>query len=527
MEIQGYLLIDSARLKNITTDSFIDKLSAKKFELETFIKDADKNIKALKDNIEEQEKIVTNLESKQATNIIIKKGYYKLSNKYDYEAFKDAIQNNKFNNSLFRYNDYSITWQGSASAFDVYWAGVDDAKTISLTDGELAQNMNAIIAANELKSKLTTRKLILVAEKPQKEAQLKSIDEILNKNSSVTIKLDKHKMFVEGKKITDEEYLISLTGRCLVRDVVPQVTDDIEKPLPYDRYNIINRVIRMKLDNNLNILSHDAFELIAYEVDELIPIPADTFAGTSIVNILEANDYKYEEVKSVIDSGLKEIERVKLPELDWENMFKRGGGNYADIYLKPDFSKITDGRIETETITQSTGISESKQVWKGNYPLDRLIYTIQSNLDILMANRKINGDAYGNLYATLLVQAIQSSTVLEQARLQAYEQASQFQIKSMIEYYLGAITAKLNVVKTLAEVSTAFLQKSILQAQIKLYNIQTNGFKANNINKLFTAQFDGASTAYTSGMLDTPPSILNNSDLMSLYTNVGSDMSVL
>ena len=479
MELQGYLLIDSNKLKTIAEQSYINY----KDELATTIAKTETKITELETTVKELE-----TENTQLTTRI--------------NTLNDKVLN------------------GTAT---------DDEK-------------QELIDKREQKSFNESRILIYKNDIESNNAKITRIKSVLE-NSTIQIKLDKHKMFVEGKiiseepqyddegneiPVTDNKYLVSLTCRCIIKDTVPTIDEDGEQIVQdYDRYQLLNRAITMRLNANLDIIEHDSFELIAYEIDELITIPANSFAGASIVNILEMNDYKYEDIKLVIDTGLEEIKKVKLPDLDWDNMFKRGGGNYADVYLDSNFSKITDGLIETETIKQSTGVTETKQVWKGSYPLDRLIYTIQSNLDILMNNRKINGDAYGNLYATLLVQAIQSATVLEQARIQAYEQASQFQIKSMIEYYLGAINAKLNVVKTLAEVSTTFLNKAVLQAQIKLYNVQMNGFKANNTYKLFNTQYEGASTAYTSGMLDTPPAIMNNSDMCSLYTQVGSDMNIL
>lgn len=480
MELQGYLLIDSNKLKNVGEQAFIDhkeQLAITKAKLETEIEISNDKIKTIET---------------------------------ENNSLTDRI--NTLNNKVLN---------GTATT----------------------EEKEELTEKRELKSSNTSRISIIKTETTAKQSKITNIDKLLTESSSIQIKLDKHKLFVEGKILTTEpqydengqeiitnnnKYIVSLTGRCIIKSLVPIIDEDGEETKQeYDRYQLINRVIKMTLNANLDIIEHDSFELIAYEIDELITIPSNSFVGSSIVNILEMNDYKYEDIKTVIDTGLAEIKKVQLPDLNWDKMFQRNGDDYADVYLNADFSKITDGLIQEETIQQTTGITETKQVWKGTYPLDRLIYAIQSNLDILTANRKINGDAYGNLYATLMVQAIQSATVLEQARIQAYEQASQFQIKSMIEYYLGAISAKLNVVKTLAEVSTTFLNKAVLQAQIKLYNIQMNGFKANNIYKLFNTQYEGASTAYTSGMLDTPPAIMNNPDMLSLYSNVGSDMHIL
>ena len=404
---------------------------------------------------------------------------------------------------------------------------------------EAALNILGANALNDYQTLLNNIKTV--------QTRVKILEVATKDTTNVKVKVDKNTYYIQGKRTgrTDvKEYIFSLVCRVLVKDTTPII--DEQGGTEYDRYSIVNRAVKMICDDNMDIISHDAFDTVAYEqitintdeVDDngrivtedkdlLLTVPADKFKGLSIVDLIDVNDIQYGIIKKIIDTSIDEIQKVQLPDLDWPNIFKRKGGNYADIYLDPAFSQITNGKIETEQVIQTTGVEGTKYVWKGDYPLDRLIYTIQSNLDILMANQKIKGDVYGNLYATMMTQAIQSATVLEQARIQAYEQASQFQIKSMLEYYLGCITAKLNVVKALAEVQVTFLQKSIAKAQVKLYNVQTNGFKSNNINKLFSAQLDGATTSFSAGMTETPPAVYGNAELMSLYTQVGSDMLLM
>ena len=341
------------------------------------------------------------------------------------------------------------------------------------------------------------------------------------------VKLYLNKLYVEGKQTSvDNEYILTVSARCITKDTITSV-DDESTTTEFERYNSITRGIKVTCNANLDILTNEAFQLIEYATGNVVDVAANTLAGSTIVNILETSDVEYGDLKTIIDTALDEIKKVNLPDIDWDNIFKRKGVDYADVYLDSDFSKLTDGEVKSKQEVSATGLTETIYYWEGKWPLDRLIYTIQSNLDILLKNQRIKGDVYGNLYATLMAQAINSATVLEQARIQAYEQASQFQIKSMLEYYLGVITAKLNIMKSLAEVQTQFLQKCIVKAQIKLYYIQSNGFKANNISKLFNAQLDGATTAFSAGMTETPPAVYNNAELMGLYTQVGSDMMLL
>lgn len=339
---------------------------------------------------------------------------------------------------------------------------------------------------------------------------------------STDIRLYENKIYIEGKELEEKnKFSVILKFRCVSRGEVPNV-EELITPQTFDRFTQLSRGIYLTTNNNLDILTHDEFSLIDINENEVV-IPANSLAGVTIVNYLE-NATDSSKVEQIKDKALEELEKINLPALDWENIFKRQGQNYADVYLTPDFSKITDGVITKEQFIDISGVTINRQVWKGNYPLDKFIYVLQSNLDILLANKNITSDMYGNLYATLFQGALQSATVLEQARIQAYEQASQFQIKTLVEYYLGIITAKLNTLKSLAEYDLALLNKGILKAQVKLYSVQTQGFRTNNDNKLFTAQLDGASTAFSAGMLEEPPAPYNNSELASLYTKVATSM---
>ena len=348
----------------------------------------------------------------------------------------------------------------------------------------------------------------------------------INKVSS-DIKIFNNKFYVEGRETAvKNKYSVVISTRCVYQDTVPDVDGLMEVEQKYDHYQYISRGISLTVDDSLNIITHDSFTLVAYSNAELIEIPANTLAGSPIVNILE-NATDSSKIEVIKDKAIDELEKIKLPDIDWDKIFKRQDGPYADIYLKPDFSAITNGKIAEEEILDNTSLPPKtikKQVWKGDYPLDKLIYVLQSNLDLLVHNKKIESSSYGALYAQLFASAMQYAALLEQSRLQAYEQASQFEIKTQVEYYLGVISAKLNTLKSLAEYDISLLNKGLVKSQIKLYDIQAKGFKANNIYKLFNAQLDGASTAFSAGMLETPPATNNSSELMTLYSQVGSDM---
>lgn len=342
------------------------------------------------------------------------------------------------------------------------------------------------------------------------------------------VKLDLNRISIEGGETeVKNTFNCAIILRCIVNSPVPKV-EDSDPDIMYDKYVSITRGIKITTNDNLDILTNDGFTVVKYDLknnaEQVIELPADCLKGLTIVNILE-NSASFGALKDILDNAMKELESVKLPDLDWENIFLRNGKNYADVYLDPSFSSITNGYTETETsINPDTGLEKKKKVWRGEYPLDRMIYTIQSNLDILMENQSIKGDMYSSLYATLFAQALQTSAALEQTRLQLYEQASQFQIKSQIEYYLQAITSKLAVLKALADYEIAVMNKALIKVQTKLYYMQVNGFKAYNSQKVFTAQLDGATTAFSAGMTEYAPSIFNNAELTSLYTNNATNM---
>ena len=578
MEICGYLIVPSTILDNIVDKNTLKSEQAANDEKITELKLAINNttqIQALKDKItvEDSEGNKTEISYDEDINVILQ--YEKLLAQKNallpeynrYLAYAGTYCVNVYQvNDIFGINDNGIESPSDISISDKgikleFKSGnkynvdptiksavmieiqkwVDKYNEMEAIKSEMAKIQTAYDKAIALYGDAVSDIRAYNAQIETLEARQKVLAVVCKDTTDVTVKIDKNMYYVVGKRTsrTDvREYIFALTCRVIISDTTPVI--DGQGGVSYERYSTVTRAIKMVCDENLDIISHDALETVAYSQvnistdadnpsykDVLLPIAADTFKGLSIVDLIDVNDIQYGILKQIIDTSIDEIKKVNLPDLDWPNIFKRKGGNYADIYLDPSFSQITNGRIETEQVIQTTGVDDTKYVWKGDYPLDRLIYTIQSNLDILMANQKIKGDVYGNLYATLMAQAIQSATVLEQARIQAYEQASQFQIKSMLEYYLGCITAKLNVVKALAELQTQFLQKSIAKAQVKLYNVQTNGFKSNNISKLFNAQLDGATTSFSAGMTETPPAVYGNAELMSLYTQVGSDMSLL
>lgn len=201
---------------------------------------------------------------------------------------------------------------------------------------------------------------------------------------------------------------------------------------------------------------------------------------TSIINVLTDSDSKDElnqKIMDVADSLLNQINEEK--------------GN------------ITSGKIDLEPITNPDGSTENRWRWIGNQTLDKLIYTLQSQLDILGKNYGIGVDVLANLYGSLFPQVLSAA----------------------IQHDNAMISARTQVISALAQLTKTQQENVLAKVQSKWYYIQMQAFRANNDQKLFAAQYEGASTAFSSGMTDYQPRINTDEELLSLYGVVKSQFT--
>ena len=170
---------------------------------------------------------------------------------------------------------------------------------------------------------------------------------------------------------------------------------------------------------------------------------------------------------------------------------------------------ITNGQVvEEQLINGVEGVPNNKRVvWQGDYPLDKLIYVIRSNLDILSYNQFLKNDQYAGFYAQLFGKAMELAVDLEKHR-----------ITTLANLYLGLL-------KVLSEYDVSKLQMATARLQCRVYYAQYQGFKSNNINKLFGSQLDGSSSAFAAGMTDVTPPVFNDATLMTTYSQVATAMS--
>ena len=161
---------------------------------------------------------------------------------------------------------------------------------------------------------------------------------------------------------------------------------------------------------------------------------------------------------------------------------------------------LTDGSIKEETATYSDGSTELRWRWSGTKPLDKLIYIMQSQLDILYKNYGVGKDVLATTYASVFPQIIQIG----------------------LQYNSNLLGNKVQVITALSHLRESSYKNILQKVQSKWYYIQMQAFKSNNKQKLFAAQYEGASTAFSAGMTDYQPRINTDEELMTLYGEVSS-----
>ena len=211
---------------------------------------------------------------------------------------------------------------------------------------------------------------------------------------------------------------------------------------------------------------------------------------STIVNLLftHSNTGDTEEITKKVLDNLK-----KLPELDLD----------AKNFL------ITNGKVvEEQLLSGVEGVpSKNRVIWQGDYPLDKLIYVIRSNLDILSYNQFLKNDQYAGFYSQLFGKAMELAIDLEKHR-----------ITTLANLYLGLL-------RVLSEYDVSKLKMATARLQCRVYYAQYQGFRSNNINKLFGSQLDGSSSAFAAGMTDVTPPVFNDATLMTTYSQVATAMS--
>lgn len=302
------------------------------------------------------------------------------------------------------------------------------------------------------------------------------------------ITLPNDNVFVQGTETAEKNtFRCVLTAKCIVIENVPK--GDISSSVTNNKYEknvTISTGVTIKTNDKLDIQEISPFELVKTTGDKV----TITELKSTIVNLIytHSNDNDTNDIVKKILNNLNN----KLPELDLDSK------NFI----------ITDGRIDKEELPNGIqGLpNNDRLVWVGNYPLDKLIYVIRSNLDILNRNQLLKDDQYAGYYAQLFQQAMTLAVDLEKHR-----------ISTLVSLYLG-------ILKALGDYELSKVQLATAKLQCRVYYAQYQGFKSNNINKLFGTQIDGASSAFSAGMTDTAPPVFNDATLMNLYSEVATSM---
>lgn len=339
------------------------------------------------------------------------------------------------------------------------------------------------------------------------------------------ISLDKDRIYVEGSETKDANtFNCVLSARCIVENQeVPEGDElmDNETTATYSKYVTISTSVTLTVaENSYDITSITPFQLVNTSGNTV----SINSLNSTIVNIVDtgADSKKTQEILSKV---LDLINGVDTPDIDINELLKRDGLGYSDLYKNPGCFMLTDGVKTKIEVAGENGLSGSSYMaWEGSYPLDKLIHVIQSNLDILVENNKLKGDSYAMYFTTLLQSAISQACELDKFRLQLLEQSEQFRVKTQLDFYLALIKLQLDAIGVLADYEVKALNKALNKIQIKMYDTQIEGIKANSIIKLLSSQLDASSSSFTAGMTETVPPVYNNAEIMTLYTQVKTQM---
>ena len=302
------------------------------------------------------------------------------------------------------------------------------------------------------------------------------------------IQLPSDRLFVEGTETSQKNvYSCVVTAKCVVSERVPSGdTSSGSTGSSYDKYVTISTGVTITTNEALDIITISPFDLVTRSGSTV----TISNIRSTIVNLLftHSNTGDTEEITKKVLDNLK-----KLPELDLD----------AKNFL------ITNGKIvEEQLLSGVEGVpSKNRVIWQGDYPLDKLIYVIRSNLDILSYNQFLKNDQYAGFYSQLFGKAMELAIDLEKHR-----------ITTLANLYLGLL-------RVLSEYDVSKLQMATARLQCRVYYAQYQGFRSNNINKLFGSQLDGSSSAFAAGMTDVTPPVFNDATLMTTYSQVATAMS--
>lgn len=163
-------------------------------------------------------------------------------------------------------------------------------------------------------------------------------------------------------------------------------------------------------------------------------------------------------------------------------------------------NSLTDGSVKEETETYADGSTKTRWRWSGTKPLDKLIYIMQSQLDILYKNYNVGKDVLASTYASVFPLIVNSG----------------------LQYNSSLLANKVQVIAALSNLRESSYKNILSKVQSKWYYIQMQAFRGNNKQKLFAAQYEGASTSFSAGMTEYAPRVNSDEELMTLYGEVSS-----
>ena len=179
--------------------------------------------------------------------------------------------------------------------------------------------------------------------------------------------------------------------------------------------------------------------------------------------------------------------------------------------------------------------------WEGTGVFDIIMKAANENIKIQNQTSRITGAEYAEVYLGTMQSAIAEAMKfllnkdqiikdleLKQAQIDATETDTlikQEQSAKELELKQAQI-AKINADKDLTSKQTlAYPEQqakdlAVKQANIDLLNRQREGFDDNKYQKLFEAQMNAWALMFSSGLLETKPSIISNDSASTLYNTL-------
>ena len=181
--------------------------------------------------------------------------------------------------------------------------------------------------------------------------------------------------------------------------------------------------------------------------------------------------------------------------------------------------------IQLSDLTNGSTVraSGTQPVWEGTAIFDVLMKAVNENINIQFEQNRITGSDYATVYLGAIETCIKEATnlLLQKAVADKEIEVKQAQILQIQASILNTQEdTKLKSAQADAYPLQSAKDLEVKQANIDLLNRQKEGFDDNKYQKLFEAQMNAWALMFSSGLLETKPSIISNDSASALYNTL-------